>query len=78
MGKQKVKFGKTNVTLQLGEHGFYVSKPNKDGILYIIAPSTADTGNGKTYALHLGEGDKYDEVVETTIAIIKELEKEES
>jgi L-amino acid N-acyltransferase YncA len=76
MSKQKVKFGKTNVTLQLGEHGFYVSKANKDGIVYIIAPSTAETGNGKTYALHLGEEDNYDEVIETTIAMIKELEKE--
>ena len=76
MAKQKVKFGKTKVTLELGEHGFYVSKADKDGILYIISPLTAETGNGKTYALHLGEDDKYEEVVETAIAMIKELEKE--
>jgi hypothetical protein len=76
MSKYVIKFGKKNITLELSDNGFYISKLDKNGIAYICSANTAETGNGKTYAIEVGEDDNYEDMLKTCIAIIKELEKE--
>ena len=76
MDKVKFKFGKREYVLKNTVDGYFLSRPNKDNIVYIVNSETALTGVGKTYAIELSEHDDYDTIVKQTIATIEYMEKQ--
>ena len=76
MDKVKFKFGKREYVLKNTVDGYFLSRPNKDNIVYIVNSETAITGVGKTYAIELDKNDDYDTVIKQTIATIEYMEKQ--